>query len=394
LRYRTYIARSQSEAIIKIKNDLGPDATIVSVKKVKKRSFPHWIIPKEFIEIVAAVEDSSPLKQKPAKKAEAAPITYKREDASRLVYERRVSKDLYEIKKIIEKNFSDIDFADLLKRIRNDLSALKDSIKIHKDKSIPFELREHIKKADKAGIDPNLSRKFATDISENLPHDELSDYQKINALFTKMIAQSINVENIDFNKDKKVVCLIGPTGVGKTTTIAKLAATAMIKHKKDVAIITLDTYRIAAVEQLASYAKIMSMPMEIAFDKADVENAIKKFDNYQFIFIDTAGRSQKDTDHIKEIADSLPDEELDVLLTLAANVKDEDIEESYKSFGILPIKGMIFTKIDEANNLGSIFNISFKSRLPIYFFATGQRVPEDILVLEPLEIANMILRNE
>jgi len=95
-----------------------------------------------------------------------------------------------------------------------------------------------------------------------------------------------------------------------------------------------------------------------------------------------------------EEARKIPTIELDVLLTLAANVKDEDIEESYKSFGILPIKGMIFTKIDEANNLGSIFNISFKSRLPIYFFATGQRVPEDILVLEPLEIANMILRNE
>jgi len=381
VRYRTFLTSSQSEAIEKIKNELGPDAVIVSVKKIKRRKFPYWLIPKEFVEVVAAVDNKLLPK-----------ITYKKADAVGQIYERTVSKELQNIKQVIADNFSRIDFKDTINQMRSDLSMLKDSISSKSGESIPFELLHYMKKVENSGIKGVYARKFVMDLTKHLTHQELANHKKTDAFLTAMIAGLINVKEIEFDKEKKVVCLVVPTGVGKTTTIAKLAANVLMNYKKEVAIITLDTYRIAAVEQLSSYAKIMNIPMDVAFARDDVKKSIEKFKNYQFVFIDTAGKSQKDTESINELAESLPGDNLDVLLTLAANVKDEDIEESYKRFSILPIKGTIFTKLDEANHLGTIFNISFESKLPIYFLTTGQKVPDDIMKPEQLKLANLILQ--
>lgn len=381
MRYRTFLTSSQSEAIEKVKNELGPDAVIVSVKKIKRRKFPYWLIPKEFVEVVAAVDNKLLPK-----------TTYRKADAVGLIYERTVSKELQNIKQVIAENFSKIDFKDTINQMRSDLSTLKDSISSKSGESIPFELLHYIKKIENAGIKEIYARKFVMDLTKHLTHQELANHKKTDAFLTAMIAGLINVKELEFDKEKKVICLVGPTGVGKTTTIAKLAATVLMNYKKEVAIITLDTYRIAAVEQLSNYAKIMNIPMDVAFARDDVKNSIEKFRDYQFVFIDTAGKSQKDTESINELAESLPGDNLDVLLTLAANVKDEDIEESYKRFSILPIKGTIFTKLDEANHFGTIFNISFESKLPIYFLTTGQKVPDDIMKPEQLKLANLILQ--
>ncbi len=383
MRYRTYLAGSQSEAIEKIKNEIGPDAVIVSVKKIKKRKFPFWLVPKEFIEVVAAVDNELPPKTK---------TTYKKTDAIGAIYERTVSRELQDIKQVIAENFSKIDFKDAIDQMKNDLSVLKNSINKKGSESIPFELLHCITKIENSGIKGIYARKFVMDITKHMSHNEFADNRKTDAFLTAMIAELINVEDIKFDKEKKIICLIGPTGVGKTTTIAKLAANALMNYKKNVAIITLDTYRIAAVEQLSNYAKIMNIPMDVAFSNDDVKSSIEKFRDYQLIFIDTAGRSQKNAESIKELSESLPNENLDILLTLAANVKDEDIEESYKRFSILPIKGTIFTKLDEANHLGTIFNISFESKLPIFFLTTGQKVPDDIMKPERLKLANLILK--
>ncbi len=381
MRYRTFLTSSQSEAIEKIKNELGPDAVIVSVKKIKRRKFPYWLIPKEFVEVVAAVDNKLLPK-----------TTYRKADAVGSIYERTVSKELQNIKQVIAENFSRIDFKDTINQMRSDLSILKDSISSKSGESIPFELLHYMKKVENSGIKGVYARKFVMDLTKHLTHQELANHKKTDAFLTAMIAGLMNVKEIEFDKEKKVVCLVGPTGVGKTTTIAKLAANVLMNYKKEVAIITLDTYRIAAVEQLSSYAKIMNIPMDVAFAGDDVKNSLEKFKNYQFVFIDTAGKSQKDTESINELAELLPGDNLDVLLTLAANVKDEDIEESYKKFSILPIKGTIFTKLDEANHLGTIFNISFESKLPIYFLTTGQKVPDDIMKPEQLKLANLILQ--
>lgn len=191
----------------------------------------------------------------------------------------------------------------------------------------------------------------------------------------------------------RIIALVGPTGVGKTTTTAKLAAMYALNRGNKVALITMDIFRVGAVEQLKTYSRIMGIPLEVASTPKELEKAVEKHSTCDLIFIDTAGRSHKDKEKLDEMKNFLDNKiPIEVYLCLSATTKDRELEEILNRFRIFQVSKVVFTKIDESESFGNMVNLLMKDNLQIAYFTTGQRVPEDIEVATSAKLADMILR--
>ncbi|MFQ5432804.1 MAG: hypothetical protein ACE5EN_09910, partial [Nitrospinota bacterium] len=176
----------------------------------------------------------------------------------------------------------------------------------------------------------------------------------------------------------QLVALVGPTGSGKTTTKAKLAARLEMRGKK-VGLVTIDGYRIAAVEQLRIYAGLLNVPLEVALTPDELVTAINGFSSRDVVLIDTAGHSQRDGSRLKELESFLGDGmRIENHLVLSAAADKDALDEAVRNFGRLPLSGLIFTKLDETVKPGVVISQNMKTGLPVAYCATGQKVPEDI----------------
>ncbi len=193
-------------------------------------------------------------------------------------------------------------------------------------------------------------------------------------------------------QQQKKVSLIGATGVGKTTTIAKLAARAMTTSGARVAMVTIDTYRIAAVEQLKVYGEIMGIPVDVVFSPEQLQEAFRRHRDKDLILIDTAGRSPRDEDRINELNSFLGSHSgVENCLVLAAPTADSLQYRTFEAFSKLPVSRLIFTKLDEADQCGSLINLPLKANLPIGCLTNGQKVPEDLLPADPQLVAELVM---
>ncbi len=189
----------------------------------------------------------------------------------------------------------------------------------------------------------------------------------------------------------KAVALIGPTGVGKTTTIAKLAAHFSLVEGKKVGLLTVDTYRIAAVEQLKTYSQIIDIPIGVAYSQAEVLPAIEQFADFDLLLIDTAGRSQKNIMQVGELKALLESLNCETHLALSASIKEEDMIESVRRFSAACVDRIIFTKLDETGSYGTLLNVVERAGIPMSYVTSGQKVPEDIEMAEGRSLADLIL---
>lgn len=190
---------------------------------------------------------------------------------------------------------------------------------------------------------------------------------------------------------KRVVVFVGPTGVGKTTSIAKLGARLALQKRKKVVFMTLDGYRIGAVEQLRTYAGLMGVPFRFVGNVADLPKAIKEHSQRDFILIDTAGRSQRDLEPMGELAAFLKGStQVERHLVLSATTKASDLQEIVERFEICKPDHLLFTKLDETSSLGPILNELVRSRKALSYYSDGQKVPEDLHSAPKEQILNMV----
>ena len=191
----------------------------------------------------------------------------------------------------------------------------------------------------------------------------------------------------------KAVALIGPTGVGKTTTIAKLAAHYALVEKKKVGLLTVDTYRIAAVEQLKTYSQIIDIPLGVAYTQADVLPAVAQFKDFDLLLIDTAGRSQKNIMQVGELKSMLETLRCETHLVLSAQTKESDMIEAAERFSAAHVDRLLFSKLDETSSYGTLLNVADKTGIPLSYLTVGQKVPEDIEVADGKRLADLILQS-
>ncbi|MGE5544512.1 MAG: flagellar biosynthesis protein FlhF, partial [Bacillota bacterium] len=243
-------------------------------------------------------------------------------------------------------------------------------------------------------VDQKLANRIVMAVEERMEHEKVSNNAQLKSLCVQVMAELIKTpRGIELKKgEPRIVALIGPTGVGKTTTIAKLAARFSLVEQMKVGLITVDTYRIAAVEQLKVYADIMGLPLEVVYKPGDLSMAIERFSNRDLIFIDTAGRSPRNESQVEELArlmgEADPDE---IILVLSATAKNEDLMDTYKRFNLIKIDKIIFTKLDETIYYGPILNVIHKTKKRLSYVTNGQNVPDDIELLDDVGLAQLIM---
>ncbi len=191
----------------------------------------------------------------------------------------------------------------------------------------------------------------------------------------------------------RIMATVGPTGVGKTTTIAKLAAMYALNKGARVAMITTDNFRVGAIEQLKTYSKIMDVPLEVAATVKELETVLAKHADKDLILIDTAGRSPKDREKLEELKVYLESHPaIETYLCISATTRDREMNEIVANYSVLPISRLLFTKLDESESFGCIVNAQVRNKYPLSYFTTGQKVPEDIEVATARKLANLVLR--
>lgn len=392
---KKYIVNNMNEAMVRIRYELGNNAVIISQRKIRKPGFKGLFSPK-MIEVTAAVENSEKknnaavknnalqnkveeiLRNKPVQKQ---PEVNKTEVNNAKVNET-VSAEKNDTK---QDNKNAIDAAELIKEMQD----MKNIIEKMADKSNVKEVSECDKELNKIFRDND----FDDDVIEYIINEYKNKFDDKDENYIEnlksIIREKIEIEDLDI---KGKMILVGPTGVGKTTTIAKLAGKLALIDKKKVGLITIDTYRIGAVEQLKTYAEIMNIPFKVVITLKDMDEAMEEFKDCDVILIDTTGRSSKNTMQISELRAFVDKVKTDnISLVISATTKNRDIAPIIEGFESLNYKNVIITKLDETTVYGSIINIMLKCKRPVKFFTVGQNVPDDIKLLPKEKIIDLSL---
>lgn len=244
------------------------------------------------------------------------------------------------------------------------------------------------------GIKKDIAATISRHVRERLGPDSQKNPEAIQQELVGIIGGLVEVCPPDFSRKgmQHRAAFVGPTGVGKTTTLAKLCASYLREHSANIALITIDTYRIAAVEQLKVYGEIMQLPVDVVITPEQLQEALDRHQDKDLVLIDTAGRSPLDDFRINELADFLrPELGIDNHLVLSAALRETELLRAIEHFSKLNLYSTIFTKIDECHDLGAILNVQLQNPYPLSWMTNGQRVPEDLLTITPASVAQLIV---
>ena len=391
---KTYQACSMAEALAAVKRDMGRDAVILHTRSFRKGGF-LGLGGRQMWEITASRNVNVPrrrLKKSPSAAAEAPP-----REAVKVI-----SGPAYIGSATGAAPANAGSPAARQDALTEQVQALATMVgKLVKDKEgaeqpdVPEELFDFYVNLLQQEVAEDIAKTLVDKVRAQLTGDQLGDKALIRAKLEEFIALMIptSLTTVPPAAGRpRVIALIGPTGVGKTTTIAKLAANLKLRQRRRVGLITMDTYRIAAVEQLRTYAQIINIPLKVVMTPEELREAAEGMNDCDAILIDTAGRSQNDTDRLQELAQFLAAAQADeVHLVLSTTANQRNVEAAMDRFGSLGVHRLILTKLDEAVSFGMILNIVRRLNTSLSFVTTGQDVPDDIEVTEGRRIAELII---
>lgn len=378
------------EAMKTVRNELGNDAVILNSRIVFTGGFLGFFRKKN-IEVIAAIDPNTTTNINPVFKDKSKiPLPQSKkpiQEEAQNNADHHISKDQF-----TETKQTD----DIMK----ELIALKELINTQSFQSTPVQasypkpIQQVQNWMGEQEFSVSLQNRFLAALMEKWYEAGLKSSNKemislLNEEITKFLSNK-PFGGISFTK--KYVNVIGPTGVGKTTTLAKIAADCLLNHKKKVAFITTDTYRIGAIEQLKTYAQILNIPIEVCYSLDDFQTATNKFASFDVILIDTAGRNFRNKQYVEDLQKIIDfDMELETYLVLALTAKQKDMEEIIQQFSSISVNKFIFTKADETSVYGSMINLVEKYNIGVSYVTNGQSVPDDLMIASPNTITNILL---
>ncbi len=384
MKIKRYMGKDTQEALLKVKMDLGNNAIILNTKKVRQKGIKKYFT-SPMIEVMAAIDDdTSKIKEHELTKITPAADT------------TNLSKTILSQK---EGNFTELE--NKVNNIEKVLDKIMDAVnpdnknsknnKNEEDK-LPQIFQLLYNNLIKNEVEQDIARDIIAQVEKRSNPRDINDATLVmHSVISSLLGKS---EPINFRTDGKptVILFVGPTGVGKTTTLAKLAASFMLAENKDIGLITADTYRISAVEQLKTYAEILGIPITVAYSVAEIQNEIDKYSDKDVILIDTAGCSYKDKqkfDELKMLIETCDAD--DVFLVLSTTASSRNLKDIIKNYSFIPNYKLIFTKVDETSAYGSILNTKCFSNKNLSYITNGQNVPDDIEIVNVDKLSKNLL---
>lgn len=394
---KKFQGKTEEEAVNAAKKEMGENVVVMNVKFVKKKGL-FSIFYKPICEATVALEEESErnLRKTPVNKPQtiadsnaAKAITAYKEQTKDTSFDftvgesQGIEQKLENISTLLEKSLS-----------KEEEEKEEEFNEDSQDKSVKF-----LKLIYNTLIDNEVAEKYANELIEtigqiNNPKSSVDIW--LSNIYQKMILKFGQPVTIPLgSKSPRVIFFIGPTGVGKTTTIAKLASLLAVNHKKKVALLTTDTYRIAAAEQLKTYANILEVPFKVVYTTEEMNESVKKYSDVDYILVDTAGHSHNNEDQkdsMKSFIDCIDEElEKDVYLVLSATTKYRDLLSIADAYSKITEYKLIFTKLDETTTLGNLFNLCMHTKSSMSYVTCGQNVPDDIEVFSPQTTVKQLL---
>jgi flagellar biosynthesis protein FlhF len=430
MQLRTFSAGTMAEALVQVKNEMGGDAVILHTRTYHRR---RWLGLRrvEVVEITAGnglnvasrggggrprgarpqppagggvvmpsrVTTAMPRPTNPTLAALAASRQVGHGGGAMIPAKTMVSDPLRNSRQILETPVANTAAVlNLTQEMATLKSMVKDLVKQSRQAqapNVPEDLLEHYTQLIQSQVASDIAQEILSNLRNTLRPDQLRNPQLIQEKLSEQLEKMLPVSGPITRKKRvgpHVVALIGPTGVGKTTTIAKLAANLKLREEKTVGLITIDTYRIAAVDQLKKYADIIGSPLAVVGSPEELREAIDSMVDCEFVLIDTAGRSPTDTLKLQELKNFLqvaePDE---VHLVLSSTASQENIESAALRFGNVRVDKILFTKLDESVHVGVVLNVARKLGKALSYVTTGQDVPDDIEEGKARRLAQLIL---
>jgi flagellar biosynthesis protein FlhF len=377
MKVKKFQAPSMNEAVRMVKSELGNNAVIISTRRLKK-SDSYGIFSRDWIEIEAAVDYNNDSETPVPGKTTRQP-------------DNKINEEIKYLKKLLQEQISHTQSVTKeMPQLKKMLAMLMKQSGIYQGDSLDNKFLSLYEDLVMQEVSEDIAYKVIENLSFEINDIDNLSVERLRRLLTIKMRSKIKIFSQEQNIKPNIIAFIGPTGVGKTTTLAKIAAKYRLMDKKKVALFTFDTYRIAAVEQLKIYGEILKTPVIVVNKKNDFKEKLLTFKDYDYILIDTAGRSQKDVLHIKKLKEFLR-KPVETHLVLSATTKKKDLDDIIERFSIIPYAALLFTKLDESSCYGNIFNKAFETGKPLSYFTTGQRVPEDIEVASKDKLINSIL---